>query len=94
MDDIRQKGEEIAKAPLSDWDLKIYVQQEYGVSWEPSPFSLIESIIKIVRFKRFAAEFWNLLTPEERAELHNRAQAWITEIASGCPVRSPPLNPS
>jgi hypothetical protein len=91
-DDIKQKGEEILKKPLSDWDLEMFARQGYGIAWESSPYSTAEAIVRIERLKRLVAELWPILTPDEREEVQNRGQALINLLRVWMPGPLPRLD--
>lgn len=91
-DDIKRKGEESLRKPLSAWDMEMFARQGYGVAWESSPYSTAEAIVRIERLKRFAAESWSTLTPDEREELQVRAQALLDNLKVWMPGPLPRLD--
>ena len=91
-DDVRAKAEELAPAPLSDWDLEMASRRGYGPAWEASPFSIAEAIVRIERLKRFAAQLLPYLTLAEREELQRRAQALISQLGVWMPGALPRLD--
>ena len=91
-DDVKQKGEEIFEKQLSAWDLEMFARQGYGSTWESSPYSTAEAIVRIGRLKKFANEVWKSLPPSEREELQQRAQALIDQLKVWMPGPLPRLD--
>ena len=78
-EDLEPQEAQVLRQPLSDWDLEMYIRQEYGISWESGPFSVIEPLIKMERLRRFGTEFWEILSAAEREEFWRRAQSYLDE---------------
>jgi hypothetical protein len=91
-DDVKQKGEELLEKQLSAWDLETFARQGYGSTWESSPYSTAEAIIRIERLKKFVNEVWNSLTPTDREELQRRAQELINQLKVWMPGALPRLD--
>ena len=91
-DDIKRKGEEALRKPLSGWDMEMFARQGYGVAWESSPYSTAEAIVRIERLKRFAAKLWSVLTADEREEVQVRAQALIDQLRVWMPGPLPRMD--
>lgn len=91
-DDIRQKSEEILRQPLSDWDLEIFARRGYGISWESSPYSTAEAIVRIERLKQHVAVVWSELESTEKKQLHEKAQTLINDLGVWMPGPLPYLD--
>lgn len=90
--DVKRKGLEMLNKALSDWDLDMFARRRYGISWESSPYSTAEAIARIERLKRFAREVWQGLSPSEKEEFQQRAQALIDELEVWMPGLLPGLD--
>lgn len=91
-DDVRERCERAAERPLSDWDVEVYARRGYGAEWESGPYSTIEAVCRIERLKQFVSVVWPELTPQERAQLHDRAEALLAELGVWMPGPLPQLD--
>jgi hypothetical protein len=91
-DDIEQLANEALEGPLSDWDLEMYARRNWGASWESSPFSVIESIVRIERLTRYARAFWASLDEREREATQVAAEKLIEELSVWMPGALPSLD--
>jgi len=91
-EDVREAAREVAEKPLSDWDLEMYARRNWGASWESSPFSIMESIARIERLKRFARAFWVGLDERERVAMQQAAEKLADELGVWMPGPLPTLD--
>jgi hypothetical protein len=91
-DDIERLATEALEASLSDWDLEMYARRDWGASWESSPFSVIESIVRIERLKRFARAFRASLDEREREAMQRAAEKLVEELGVWMPGPLPTLD--
>jgi hypothetical protein len=90
-EDVKKKGEELLNSPLSDWDLEMFSRRGYSISWEASPYSTAEVIIRIERLKKFARKMWQNLSPSEKKEFQERGQTLINALKVWMPGPLPSL---
>jgi hypothetical protein len=91
-DDIRELARQVLEKPLSDWDVEMYARRNWGASWESSPFSTIESIVRIERLKRFARVLWASVDDRERGAMQRAAEKLIEELGVWMPGPLPTMD--
>ena len=91
-EDVKKMARELMEKPLSDWDLEMYARRDWGASWESSPFSVIESIVRIERLKRFARAFRASLDEREREAMQRAAEKLVEELGVWMPGPLPTLD--